>query len=101
MALVWTGRRSVARCASARYHGRMTNPVVLKHTMPVVLLTIAQAIALPSVAAGLLAFERWYFGAQFHQSFVLMLVFVLVLGAVLLQPERGLMPQLIGGRREL
>jgi putative colanic acid biosynthesis UDP-glucose lipid carrier transferase len=79
----------------------MTNPVVLKHTLPVVLLTLGQAVALPSVAAGLLAFERWYFGALFDQSFVLMLVLVWVLGAVLLQPERGLMPQLIGGRREL
>jgi Undecaprenyl-phosphate glucose phosphotransferase len=79
----------------------MTNPVVLKHTLPVVFLTIAQAIALPSVAVGLLAFERWYFGAAFDRSFVLMLVLVLVLGVALLQPERGLMPQLIGGRREL
>jgi putative colanic acid biosynthesis UDP-glucose lipid carrier transferase len=79
----------------------MTNPVVLKHTLPVVLLTIAQAIALPTLAAGLLAFERWYFGATFNQVFVVMLVLVLVLGGVLLQPERGLMPQLVGGRREL
>jgi putative colanic acid biosynthesis UDP-glucose lipid carrier transferase len=79
----------------------MTNPVVLKHTLPVVLLMIAQAIALPCVATALLAFDCWYFGAAFDQPFVLMLVFVLVLGAVLLQPERGLMPQLIGGRRQL
>jgi putative colanic acid biosynthesis UDP-glucose lipid carrier transferase len=79
----------------------MTNPVVLRHTFPVVLLTIAQAIALPVIAAVLLAFDRWFFGAAFDQSFALMLVLVLVLGAGLLQPERGLMPQLIGGRREL
>lgn len=85
----------------AGYHARMTNPVLLKHTLPVVLLTTAQAVALPSVAAGLLALERWYFGAPFDPAFILMLVFVLVLGAALLQPERGLMPQLIGGRREL
>ncbi|MBV8806328.1 MAG: hypothetical protein JO042_14820, partial [Sinobacteraceae bacterium] len=79
----------------------MANPVVLKHTLPVVVLTVAQAIALPTIAAGLLAFERWYFGANFQKDFILMLVLVLVLGAVLLQPERGLMPQLVGGRREL
>jgi putative colanic acid biosynthesis UDP-glucose lipid carrier transferase len=79
----------------------MANPVVLKHTLPVVLLTIAQAVLLPCVAAGLLAFERWYFGVPFDQSIVLMVAFVVVLGAALLQPERGLMPQLIGGRRQL
>jgi putative colanic acid biosynthesis UDP-glucose lipid carrier transferase len=79
----------------------MTNPVVLKHTLPVVLLTIAQSIALPCVAVILLAFDRWYFDTNFDQSFVLMLILVLVLGAVLLQPERGLMPQLVGGRREV
>jgi putative colanic acid biosynthesis UDP-glucose lipid carrier transferase len=79
----------------------MTSPLVLKHTFPVVLLTVAQGIALPIIAAGLLDFDRWYFGAAFDRSFVLMLVLVLVLGIGLLQPERGLMPQLIGGRREL
>jgi putative colanic acid biosysnthesis UDP-glucose lipid carrier transferase len=79
----------------------MTNPVVLKHTLPMVLLTIAQAIALPCTAAGLLAFEHWYFKAELDRSFGLMLALVLVLGAVLLQPERGLMAQLIGGRRAL
>jgi putative colanic acid biosynthesis UDP-glucose lipid carrier transferase len=79
----------------------MTNPVVLKHTLRMVLLTIAQAIALPCVATGLLAFEGWYFGSVFNRSFVILLTLVLVLGGVLLQPERGLMPQLIGGRRAL
>ena len=79
----------------------MTNPVVLKHTLPVVLLTITQAVVLPCVATGLLVFERWYFEVPFDQSFMLMAVLVLVLGVVLLQPERGLMPQLIGGRRQL
>src|ERR1700745_1561425 len=79
----------------------MTNPVVLKHTLPVVLLTIAQGAALPSLATLLLAFERWYFGAAFNRAFVLLLVLVLLLGGVLLQPERGLMAQRIGGRREL
>ena len=79
----------------------MTNPVVLKHTLPMVALTIAQGIALPCFATGLLALECWYFGAPFDQPFVLLLTLVMVLGAVLLQPERGLMPQLIGGRRKL
>ena len=79
----------------------MTNPVVLKHTLPMVALTIAQGIALPCFATGLLALECWYFGAPCDQPFVLLLTLVMVLGAVLLQPERGLMPQLIGGRRKL
>jgi putative colanic acid biosynthesis UDP-glucose lipid carrier transferase len=79
----------------------MTNPVVLKHTLPMVALTIAQGIALPCIATGLLALECWYFGAAFDQPFMLLLMLVMVLGAVLLQPERGLMPQLIGGRRKL
>jgi putative colanic acid biosysnthesis UDP-glucose lipid carrier transferase len=79
----------------------MTNPVVLKHTLPMVALTIAQGIALPCIATGLLALECWYFGAAFDQPFMLLLTLVMLLGAVLLQPERGLMPQLIGGRRKL
>ncbi len=79
----------------------MTNPVVLKHTLPMVLLTIAQAIALPCAAAALLALERWYFGAAFDRSFIILLMLVVVLGTALLQPERGLMPQLIGDRRAL
>src|SRR5205085_12434548 len=92
---------SVAGSVSYGYDGGMTNPVVLKHTLPMVLLTIAQAIALPCVATVLLATDRWYFGAKFDRPFVLLLTLVLVLGGVLLQPERGLMPQLIGGRRKL
>src|SRR5579864_297935 len=79
----------------------MTNPVVLKHTLPMVLLTVAQAIALPCVATALLALERLYFGVTFDEAFVLLLTFVMLLGIALLQPERGLMPQLIGGRRAL
>jgi len=79
----------------------MTSPVVLKHTMPMVALTVAQGIALPCVATALLALECWYFGAFFNTPFMLLLALVLVLGTVLLQPERGLMPQLIGGRRKL
>jgi putative colanic acid biosynthesis UDP-glucose lipid carrier transferase len=79
----------------------MTNPVVLKHTLPMVALTIAQGVALPCVATGLLALECWYFGAALDEPFVLLLTLVMVLGVVLLQPERGLMAQLIGGRRKL
>ena len=79
----------------------MTNPVVLKHTLPMVLLTVAQAIALPFVATALLALERLYFGVAFDEAFVLLLIVVTILGIALLQPERGLMAQLIGGRRAL
>ena len=99
-----SGQCSVAGSLLYRYDGRMTNPVVLKHTLPMVALTIAQGIALPLAATGLLALECWYFGAAFDPPFVLLLILVIVLGTILLQPERGLMPQLIntaGGYRSV
>jgi putative colanic acid biosynthesis UDP-glucose lipid carrier transferase len=79
----------------------MTNPMVFKHTLPVGLLMLTQAVALPLLALALLLGLRWYFGVAFDQYFVLLLAVVAVLAAGLLQPERGLMPQLIGGRRQL
>lgn len=79
----------------------MTNPVVFKHTLSVGLLTLAQAIVLPLFAAALLVFDRWYFSATFDADFMILLMLVVVIGALVLQPERGLMPQLIGGRRQL
>jgi putative colanic acid biosynthesis UDP-glucose lipid carrier transferase len=79
----------------------MTNPVVFKHTLPIGLLTLTQAVALPVLAGLLLVLESWYFGVSFNGDFLLLLTLVMGLGAALLQPERGLMPQLIGGRRQL
>jgi putative colanic acid biosynthesis UDP-glucose lipid carrier transferase len=79
----------------------MTNPVVFKQTLPVALLTVTQAVALPIIAASLLAIERLYFGVALNSTFMMLLTMVLVLGVGLLQPQRGLMPQLIGGRRAI
>ncbi|MGH8140713.1 MAG: undecaprenyl-phosphate glucose phosphotransferase [Steroidobacteraceae bacterium] len=79
----------------------MTNPVVFKHTLPVGLLSLSQAIALPVLAGALLVFDGWYFDVELNAHFMLLLMLVMVLGAALLQPERGLMPELIGGRRQL
>ncbi len=79
----------------------MTNPVVFKHTLPIGLLSVAQTFVLPVLAAALLVFERWCFHLGFDSQFTIMLLLVLILGAALLQPPAGLMPQLIGGRRQL
>jgi putative colanic acid biosysnthesis UDP-glucose lipid carrier transferase len=79
----------------------MTNPLVFKHTVPWLAVTTAQSVALPVIAAIVLLLDRWYCGVPFDTKFIVLLVLVLVLGAALLQPERGLMPELIGGRRQL
>jgi putative colanic acid biosynthesis UDP-glucose lipid carrier transferase len=79
----------------------MTNPMVLKQTLPVTLLTLAQAIAVPTLPGLLLVVESWLLGLPFNTQFGLLLTFVIVMGGVLLQPERSLMTQLIGGRRQL
>jgi len=79
----------------------MTNPVVVKQTLRMGLLSIAQSVGLPLVASVLLAIEMLLFGIPFDLPFVLLLTFVVVLGVPLMQPERGMMTQLIGGRRRL
>src|ERR1700753_284907 len=79
----------------------MTHPMVLKQTLPVTALTLAQAIAVPILPGLLLLFDRWILDVPFSGELLLLLSFVVVLGGVLLQPERGLMTQLIGGRRQL
>ncbi|HKT75080.1 MAG TPA: undecaprenyl-phosphate glucose phosphotransferase [Steroidobacteraceae bacterium] len=78
----------------------MTNPVVFKHTLPIALLTVAQATALPLLAVASLIFDRWYFDFDWDGQFTALLVMVLVLGFALLQPPRGFM-SLIGGRGQL
>jgi putative colanic acid biosynthesis UDP-glucose lipid carrier transferase len=79
----------------------MTNPLVFKRTLRVGLLSVAQGVALPVLACLLLAGQTWYYGFPFDQRVGLLLAVVLVLGIPLLQPERGMMTQLIGGRRRL
>jgi putative colanic acid biosynthesis UDP-glucose lipid carrier transferase len=79
----------------------MTNPVVFKQTLRVGLLSAAQSLALPVLAGVLLAGETWFLDVPFDQPFILLLTLVLVAGIPLLQPERGMMTQLIGGRRRL
>jgi putative colanic acid biosysnthesis UDP-glucose lipid carrier transferase len=79
----------------------MTNPVVVKQTLRMGLLSIAQTLGLPLVASGLLALEMLWFNVPIDLPFVLLLTFVVVLGVPLMQPERGMMTQLIGGRRRL
>lgn len=79
----------------------MTNPVVVKQTLRMGLLSIAQTLGLPLVASGLLAVEMLWFNVPIDLPFVLLLTFVVVLGVPLMQPERGMMTQLIGGRRRL
>jgi len=79
----------------------MTHPVVFKHTLPIGLLAVAQVVALPLLAGALLLLARWYFNVAFNEDFVLLFSAVLLLAAGLLQQDRGLMSQLIGGRRRL
>jgi len=79
----------------------MTNPVVVKQTLRMGILSIAQTVGLPLVASVLLALEMLGFGIPLDRPFMLLLTFVVVLGVPFLQPERGMMTQLIGGRRRL
>jgi putative colanic acid biosynthesis UDP-glucose lipid carrier transferase len=79
----------------------MTNPVVVKQTLRMGMLSIAQSVGLPLVASLLLALEMLWFAVPIDLPFVLLLTFVVVLGVPLMQPERGMMTQLIGGRRRL
>jgi putative colanic acid biosynthesis UDP-glucose lipid carrier transferase len=79
----------------------MTNPLVFKHTLRMGLLSLAQSLGLPLLASALLAGEMACFAVPFDRPLVLLLTTVVMLGVPLLQPERGMMTQLIGGRRRL
>jgi putative colanic acid biosysnthesis UDP-glucose lipid carrier transferase len=79
----------------------MTNPLVFKQTLRMGLMSLAQSVGLPVLASALLACEMAYFAIPFDQRYNLLLTLVVVLGASLLQPERGMVTQLIGGRRRL
>ncbi|HEY3785422.1 MAG TPA: undecaprenyl-phosphate glucose phosphotransferase [Steroidobacteraceae bacterium] len=79
----------------------MTNPVVFKNTLPVGLLSLTQSVSLPLLAAAFLVLTRWYYGQSFDEPFIVVLTLVLGVGGLLLQPEHGLMVQLMGNRRQL
>ena len=64
-------------------------------------LSIAQRIALPLVAVALLGLEMRYFGIPIDASYEVLLTLVFILGIAFFQPERGMMTQLLGGRRRL
>jgi hypothetical protein len=51
----------------------MTNPVVVKQTLRMGLLSIAQTVGLPLVASLLLALEMLWFGVPIDLPFVLLL----------------------------
>ena len=79
----------------------MTNPLVFKQTLRMGLLSLAQSVGLPLVASALLAGEMAYVRIPFDRPYLFLLTMVVALGVPLLQPERGMMTQLIGGRRRL
>jgi Undecaprenyl-phosphate glucose phosphotransferase len=79
----------------------MTNPLVLKQTVSVAILTVAQAVTVPVLPGVLLVIDASFYGYAINKQLMLLVVIVMVLGGLLLQPERGLMPQLVGGRRDL
>jgi putative colanic acid biosysnthesis UDP-glucose lipid carrier transferase len=79
----------------------MTNPVVPKQTLRLGLLSVGQSLALPVAACVLLGIEMAFFGVPLDPAFELLMMLVIVLGVPLLQPERGMLTQLIGGRRRL
>jgi putative colanic acid biosysnthesis UDP-glucose lipid carrier transferase len=75
--------------------------IVFKHSLSVGLLTLAQAVVPPLLAAGCLYIFAWMYDVTFDQDFGILTALVVVLGAVLLQPQRSLTPQLIHGRVRL
>ncbi len=73
--------------------------VVFKHSVAIGLLTVAQAVVPPLLAGGCLyILARIYGVPAYDQDYLLLTALVVVLGAVLLQPQRSLTPQLIHGR---
>jgi putative colanic acid biosysnthesis UDP-glucose lipid carrier transferase len=79
----------------------MTNPVVFKQTLAVGLLSLAQAVALPLLAATILIIEAGFLKVPIESHLALLLTLIIGSGTVLLQPERGLTTQIIGGRAQL
>jgi putative colanic acid biosynthesis UDP-glucose lipid carrier transferase len=75
--------------------------IVFKHSVAIGLLTLAQALVPPFLAAGCLYVAASIFGMAFDQDFLILTALVVVLGAVLLQPQRSLTPQILNGRLRL
>ena len=69
----------------------MSRTVVFKHSVTIGLLTVAQAVLPPLLAGACLYALVWLLGAPASdQDYLLLTALVIVLGAVLLQPERSL-----------
>jgi putative colanic acid biosynthesis UDP-glucose lipid carrier transferase len=80
----------------------VSRTVVFKHSVAIGLLTVAQAVVPPLLAGGCLYALASIFGAPaFDENYLLLTGLVVVLGAVLLQPQRSLTPQIIYGRLRL
>jgi putative colanic acid biosynthesis UDP-glucose lipid carrier transferase len=75
--------------------------IVFKQSVGIGLLTLAQALVPPFLAAGCLYVAAMIFGVMFNQDFLILTALVVVLGAVLLQPQRSLTPQILNGRLRL
>jgi putative colanic acid biosynthesis UDP-glucose lipid carrier transferase len=75
--------------------------IVFKQSVGIGLLTLAQALVPPFLAAGCLYVAAMMFGVMFNQDFLILTALVVVLGAVLLQPQRSLTPQILNGRLRL
>ena len=79
----------------------MDRTIVFKQSVGIGLLTLAQALVPPFLAAGCLYVAAMVFGVVFDQDFLILTALVVVLGAVLLQPQRSLTPQILNGRVRL
>jgi putative colanic acid biosynthesis UDP-glucose lipid carrier transferase len=76
----------------------MDRTIVFRQSFAIGLLTLAQALVPPLLAAGCLYAAVVMYGVSFDKDFLILTALVLVLGALLLQPQRSLTPQLIRGR---
>lgn len=75
---------------------------MFKHSVAIALLTLAQAVVPPLLAGACLYVVALIFGVPvFDHNYLLLTALIVVLGAVLLQPQRSLTPQLIHGRLRL
>ena len=79
----------------------MTSPVVFQRSMRIGMLTAGQALLPPLIAGGVLLAEALLLGVRLNKNYAWFVAAVVVLSAVLLQPKRGVTPQLISGRHQM
>jgi hypothetical protein len=79
----------------------MTNPVVFRHSVPIGLLTLAQSALAPFITGCSLALIGWAYQIQLTEHFPEFIAVAMAVSAAVLQPDRGVTPQLIAGRRKL